>query len=163
MNLRAAEKQIYRLQFSVSQYRYGVSLRLIVVATLLLVNACSIPNLETPQCSGARDTVKRFYSLHFGSDFSSSTENLKTREEFLTRDLSKALSAANETEEDYFTATENYPKAFRVGECSAETAEKATLQVLLLWRDDTDSDQKEVWVEALKIDGKWLINKISTR
>ena len=91
---------------------------------------------------------------------STSPENLNARAAFLTSELVKALSGSNETKKDYFTATDNYPKAFRVGECSAESDEKATLQVLLLWRDDTKSEQKEVHVETIKDGEKWLINKV---
>ncbi|MBK8464805.1 MAG: hypothetical protein IPL32_03160 [Chloracidobacterium sp.] len=89
-----------------------------------------------------------------------SAENLKAREQFLTSELISSLSASTETAKDYFTATENYPKAFRVGECKLESDDKATLQVLLLWRDDTKSEQKEVHVEAVKVGDKWLINKV---
>ena len=52
-------------------------------------------------------------------------------------------------------------KAFRVGECSSDSDEKATLQVLLLWRDDTKNEQKQVYVEAVKVGEEWLINKVS--
>jgi len=90
-----------------------------------------------------------------------SPENLKAREQFLTRELIKVLSASSETSRDYFTATENYPKAFRVGSCSSDSNDKVTLQVLLLWRDDTKSEQKEVHVETVKTGDAWLINKVS--
>ena len=125
------------------------------------LSSCSIPSLEKPQCTSARDTVKRFYSFHFGNDMHPSAENLKAREQFLISDLIKSLSASSETAKDYFTETNNYPKAFRVGSCTSDSDDKATLQVLLLWRDDTKSEQKEVHVETVLADGKWLINKVS--
>jgi len=128
---------------------------------LFLFSSCSIPSLEKPQCTEARDAVKRFYSFHFGNDMHPSPENLKAREQFLTRELIKVLSASSETSRDYFTATENYPKAFRVGSCSSDSNDKVTLQVLLLWRDDTKSEQKEVHVETVKTGDAWLINKVS--
>ena len=90
-----------------------------------------------------------------------SPENLKAREQFLTSDLIKALSASRETSKDYFTATDNYPKAFRVGSCILDAEDKARLQVLLLWRDETKSEQKEVQVETVKTGEAWLINKVS--
>jgi len=128
---------------------------------LFLFSSCSIPSLEKPQCTEARDAVKRFYSFHFGNDMHPSPENLKAREQFLTSELIKVLSASSETSRDYFTATENYPKAFRVGSCSSDSNDKVTLQVLLLWRDDTKSEQKEVHVETVKTGDAWLINKVS--
>lgn len=123
--------------------------------------ACSIPNLEPPHCTAARNSVKRFYSLHFSGEMRPSAESLRMNRPFLTGELAAELSAGNETAEDYFTATENYPKAFRVGECTAESADRLSLQVLLLWRDDVRSDQKEVQVETVRAGDKWLINKVS--
>ncbi|MEO7659368.1 MAG: hypothetical protein ABIV48_07115 [Pyrinomonadaceae bacterium] len=131
------------------------------IGMMFLAAGCRLPNLEAPQCTESRDAVKRFYSFHFGSDMSSTPENLISRKAFLTPELNHELAASNETVRDYFTATENYPKAFRVGECSSDSAEKTMFQVLLLWRDDTRSDQKEVFVETLKVGDKWLINKVS--
>ena len=121
---------------------------------------CSVPNLEKPQCTEARNAVKRFYSLHVGGDMKPSPENLKAREAFLTGELFNKLRAANESAEDYFTATDEYPKAFRVGVCESVSDNTATLQVLLLWRDDTASEQKEVRVETVKGGDEWLINKV---
>ena len=120
-----------------------------------------MPSLEKPECTAGRDVVKRFYSFHFGNDMSTSAENLKARESFLTADLFKSLSASGETKKDYFTATDNYPKAFRVGECTVDTADQATLQVVLLWRSDSKSEQAEVNVKTVLVGGKWLISKVS--
>ena len=145
-------------RWSVVSGMRGVFICLLLTAYCQL--ACSIPNLEKPQCTAGRDVVKRFYSYHFGNDMRPSSENLKAREKFLTSGLSQELSASTEQTRDYFTATEDYPKAFRVGECSSESDDKATLQVLLLWRDDTKNEQKEVHVEAGKVGDKWLINKV---
>lgn len=122
---------------------------------------CSIPSLEKPQCTAARDTVKRFYSFHIGTEMRPSAENLKAREPFLTNDLIKSLSASTETTMDYFTKTENYPRAFRVAACTSDSNDKATLQVQLLWRDETASSQKNVQVETVLIEDEWLINKVS--
>jgi hypothetical protein len=90
-----------------------------------------------------------------------SPESLKAREQFLTTDLARERSGSPATAIDYFTGTDNYPKAFRVGSCTSEADGRATLQVLLLWRDDTKSAQKEVHVDTLKADDRWLISKVS--
>ncbi|MFT3745009.1 MAG: hypothetical protein QM785_12040 [Pyrinomonadaceae bacterium] len=104
--------------------------------------------------------MKRFYSFHFGNDMTPSPESLKAREKFLTSELVKTLSASTEQKRDYFTATDDYPKAFRVGECTAESSDKVTLQVVLLWRNEARSEQKEVKAEAIKAADNWLINKV---
>ena len=131
-----------------------------VLHSAFYISSCSLPNLEKPQCTAARDTVKRFYSYHFGNDMRPSSENLKAREPFLTIELIASLSGHSESMIDYFTESENYPKAFRVGSCSSDSEDKATLQIVLLWRDDTKNEQKEVHAETLKIGDKWLINKV---
>lgn len=92
-----------------------------------------------------------------------SPANLKMREKYLTSDFAKTLAASNEQSKDYFTNTDDYPKAFRVGTCDAVTDDKANLQVLLFWKDDTRSEQKEVNVEAVKQSNGWLVNKVESR
>ena len=123
--------------------------------------SCSVPNLEKTECTQSRDAVKRFYSFHFGNDMRPSPDNLKVREQFLTSELIKTLAGSSEVKKDYFTATDDFPKAFRVGECKAESIDKTSFQVVLLWRDDNRSEQKEVNVDAVNTGGKWLINAVS--
>lgn len=128
--------------------------------TIFFVSSCSIPNLEEPACTDARTEVRQFYSFHFGNDMKPSAENLKLREKFLTSELINTLSASGETLVDYFTATADYPKTFRIGECKAISPAETEFQVVLLWRDDKRTEQKEVRVDAVKKDDKWLINKV---
>jgi hypothetical protein len=134
---------------------------LLPFAFCLCFNACSIPNLEAPECTAARTTVREFYSFHFGNDMKPSAENLRQREKFLSKELLKTLAASNETAKDYFTATDRYPKAFRAGSCEVISPEKTVLGILLFWKDDTQSEQREIKVEAVKENGNWLIDKVS--
>ncbi len=122
--------------------------------------SCSVPNLENPVCNDSRQAVKEFYSLHFGSDMKPSDENLELREKFLTDELKQELLNQRDGAKDYFTATDDYPKAFRVGSCAVENENKTVFQVVLFWRDDTRSQQREIKVETIKQNHKWLINKI---
>ena len=135
-------------------------LPLCIVHFALCIVACSLPSLESPQCTEARDAVKRFYSLHFAGDMRPSTDALNARRVYLTEALAAELESQTETPRDYFTATDNYPKAFRVGECVAETDGRVHLDVMLLWRDDVSSDQKHIDVETVKTGDKWLIAKV---
>lgn len=122
--------------------------------------SCSIPNLEKPDCTEARDVVKQFYSFHFGGDMRPTADNLKMRERFLTPELFATLNASGETANDYFTASTDYPKAFRLGTCTVGSTDNVSIQVLLFWRDDTQSVQKEVRAEVVRTGDKWLINKV---
>jgi len=122
--------------------------------------SCSIPNLEKPECTAARQTVREFYSFHFGGDMKLSKENLQKRERFLTDELKQNLAAQAESAKDYFTTTDDYPKAFRVGECEVLDDNKTVFQIVLFWKDDTRSEQREIKVETVKQNDKWLIDKV---
>jgi hypothetical protein len=123
--------------------------------------SCSIPNLESPECGEAQNTVREFYSFHLGNDMKPSAENLKLREKFLSKELFKTLSASNETAKDYFTKTDDYPKASRTGGCEAAQPGKTIFEVLLFWKDDKRDEQRKIKIEAIKENDKWLINKVS--
>ncbi|MGI8787073.1 MAG: DUF3828 domain-containing protein [Pyrinomonadaceae bacterium] len=128
---------------------------------LLAFAACSIPNLEKPECKEARDTLKEFYSFHFGGDMKPSKENLQPQEKFLTEELKRDLAAQPVGATDYFTQTDDYPKAFRVGGCEIISPTKTVFEVVLFWKSETRSEQREIKVEAVKENEKWLVNKVS--
>ncbi len=125
-----------------------------------LIN-CSIPNLEKPECREAQTTVKEFYSYHFGNDMKFSTENLRRREKFLSADFVKNLQNAPPEIDVFTTNSTDYPKAFRIGGCKIEAADKAVFEVLFFWKDDTRSEQREINVEVVKQNDTWLISKIN--
>lgn len=127
---------------------------------VLFAASCSVPNLEESECAESRDAVKQFYSFHLANDMRPSLENFRARERFLTKQLAVSLQTSHLTEFDPFTATGDYPKAFRVGECRVLAPGKIQLQVILFWRDDNRSEQKEVTVETIKQGDKWLIDSV---
>ncbi|MGI8467279.1 MAG: hypothetical protein ACR2N3_02395 [Pyrinomonadaceae bacterium] len=128
--------------------------------------SCSIPNLEKPECTDARNAVREFYSFHYSNDMRFDQENLKQREKFLTPELFQTLSQMPDSATDYFTDSEEPPKAFRVGGCTVvEPNQKTSLGVVFFWRDNSTekSRQKEVQVEAIKENGEWLVNKVEPK
>ncbi len=137
---------------------------LLPFAFLLFTVSCSIPNLESPECTAGRNQVKKLYSFHVGNDMKPSPENLKLREEYLTPELKQNLEKQTSGETDYFTQTSDYPKAFRIGECKVvEPERKVILQVLLFWKDDTRTEQREINVETVKQNEIWLVNKVENK
>lgn len=90
-----------------------------------------------------------------------SAENLKLREKFLTPELYKQLESTHEVRNDYFTASEEPPKTFKIGKCESSRSSQVALQVQIYWRDDAKVTQKEVQVEAVKIGDEWLVNSIT--
>src|SRR5688572_30569505 len=120
----------------------------------------SIPNLEQPECTEARNEVREFYSYHFGNDMKPLAENLQKREKFLSAELKQQLEQQLESTKDYFTQADDYPKAFRVGACEVVSPEKTIFEVLLFWKDNTRSEQREIKVEMIKQNNNWLINQV---
>ncbi len=141
-----------------NQRRFSV---LCLLAFVFCLASCgSVPNLEEPQCTASRLTVKEFYSYHFGNDMKFSQENLKPLEKFLTPEYFKSLQNVT-TENDIFTTNNlDFPKTFRVGKCTIVEPAKTNMEVVLFWRDDKRSEQKVITAEVVKQNDKWLINKI---
>ncbi|HJS50974.1 MAG TPA: hypothetical protein VJ781_03660 [Pyrinomonadaceae bacterium] len=129
----------------------------------LCIAGCSIPNLEDPACTEARTAVREFYSFHFGNDLAFAGDDLEKRKDFLTPAFFESLRyRARDVPSgvDPFTRTDDLPKAFRVGECREISSDKAEFQVVLFWRDDVRSDQREIKVVAVKQNEKWLLDEI---
>jgi hypothetical protein len=122
--------------------------------------ACgSVPNLEKTECEESRNTVREFYSVHFGNDMKPSEDYLKRREKFLTTDLKNLIAQNLSDKRDYFTATDDYPRAFRVGSCEVVAPDKTLFGFLVFWKDDIRNEQREIKIEAVKENDRWLINK----
>ena len=146
-----------------SEFSWRRILFFCLLSSVFCLLSCSLPNLEKPECTEARQIVKEFYSYHFGNDMKPSKENLKLREKFLTDDLKQNLAAQADGKTDYFTATDDYPKAFRVGGCEVMNENKTVFEVVLFWKDDARSEQREIKVETVKQNDKWLINEVENK
>jgi hypothetical protein len=131
----------------------------------LCIAGCSIPNLEPQSCIDSRTAVREFYSYHFGNGLGFSDEDLDKRKQFLTPEYFKWMRFPPRDRPpgmDPFTRTFNDPpKAFRVGECKEIAPGKADFQVLLFWRDDARSEQREIHVEVVNQNDRWLINRVA--
>ncbi len=143
-----------------SRVRRQFRMLVLALAAGVFVSGCSIPNLEEPECTAARSVVKEFYSYHFGNEMRFSPENLKPREKYLTPELAGSLPR-EATEADVFTTNSNdYPKAFRTGACRVVDPARADVEILLFWRDDNRSEQREIQAEVVRRGDRWLIDKI---
>ena len=139
--------------------------RSVIASCLLLVGfiflSCSVPSLETPACTESKNAVREFYSYHFGNEMKFSPEGLKYREKFLTPEFAKAVTNSREGTDPFTTGSEDLPKAFRVGECREISPERTESSVLLFWRSDDRTEQREIKVEAVDRNDTWLVNKVS--
>lgn len=122
--------------------------------------ACSVPNLEHPECDQARDAVREFYSFHFGNEMTFSPENLEKRRSYLSPDFYEKLTKTPPAV-DPFTLTADQPKAFRAGECKVmEAGRLVNFELVLFWKTDTRTEQRAIHVNAESHDGKWLIASV---
>ncbi len=124
------------------------------------LTGCSVPNLEPPECIESREVVRDFYSFHLGNDMKFSQENLKLREKYLTTEYFKSLQTIQNEGDIFTTKSSDYPKAFRVSSCKVVDTNKTNVEILIFWKTDTRSEQKSIFAETVKENGKWLINKI---
>jgi len=90
-----------------------------------------------------------------------SNENLTARERFLTADFARRLTGEREGPDPFTTGDDDLPKAFRVGQCREIANDKVEFQVLLFWRNDVRSEQREIKVEAARQNDRWLIDNVS--
>lgn len=141
---------------------YPRVLRSLILAVAAFVFAgCSMPSLETPACTESKNAVREFYSFHFGNEMRFSAQGLKNREKFLTPEFAATVRNSAENIDPFTTGTDDLPKAFRVGECKEISPEKTQVSVLLFWRDESRTEQREIKVEAIDKNDSWLVNNIS--
>jgi hypothetical protein len=147
---------------------HNLRLAFCILYCALCIAACSVPNLESSECSEARDAAKRFYSFHFGNDMKPSLENLKLRERFLTDQyfsrLMDAQNAGGDAEHDPFTpySEKGLPRTFKIGKCREISDTVVDLQVQFYWRDDNSTEQKELHAEMVRTSGVWLLERTSS-
>ena len=130
----------------------------------LCLAACSIPNLEPQSCIDSRTAIREFYSFHFGNGLGFEDEDLDKREQYLTPTFFKHLRYPPRDIPpgiDPFTRTDHDPpKAFRVGECREIASDKVEYLVLLFWRDDNRTEQREIKVDMVKENERWLVDSV---
>ena len=93
--------------------------------------------------------------MKFGAD------TLKLREKYLTLEFTGRIRGSAENSDPFTSGSDDIPKAFRVGECQELSPEKTLISVLIFWRDDTRTEQREIKVEAVDKNDSWLLNNIS--
>ena len=137
--------------------------------------SCNIPQIEDGKCTASRETVRSFYSQHFNneSERGFTRENVAKKEIFLTPELYKLLQHEFERQEEFvkahpdevpffdgdpFTASQEYPTGFKVGECKISGENRVVHNVRLFWMTDKKPVEREIKVEAEKRGDKWLIN-----
>mgnify|MGYP007037811050 CR=1 FL=1 len=133
----------------------------ILLMLIVGLSACSLPSLETPACTESRNALREFFSFHFGNDMKFSDESLKLREKYLSPEFRAKIASTPAGTDPFTSGSDDLPKAFRVGECTELSPAKTVSTVLLFWKDDTRTEQREIKVEAIDVNDSWLVNNIS--
>lgn len=154
-------KSVISYHLSFNSYKKFTYCTFLIASCLLI--GCSQPVLESSECIASRDNVKKFYSFHIGNEMKPSEENLKKREKFLSKNLLDNLTSSKEEKKDYFTQTDDYPKAFRAGKCEDVGKDKTKFEILLFWRTNGKNIQRAIEVETIKEDNEWKINSVSPK
>jgi predicted Fe-S protein YdhL (DUF1289 family) len=143
---------------TVACVRWSVVGALVFAIASACLLGCSIPNLDQPECTESRDTVREFYSWYLATD----AEKREKAPDMFEKYVASDTFASADGTSDRFFLTNDSPKAFRVGECKVvEPGKRTTFEVLLFWKDDTRSEQRSIHVETEKRQSKWLITKVS--
>lgn len=139
---------------------------LLIISVIFVANSsCSIPSLETAECSEARGVVREFYSHQLGN--SAITTDFQSSKKFLTPEFAYLLTetphgSVDKPSGNWWYHEETTPKSFRVGGCDgASLPNLAVVQVLLFWHDDNGSRQATLDIEVER-QGTWKINRISS-
>ncbi len=141
----------------------------------LTLASCSIPQIEDGKCTASRETVRSFYSQHFTSsdEMGFTRENVTKKEKFLTPELYKLLQNEFARQDEFvkahpdevpfmdgdpFTASQEYPTGFKVGECKISGESRVSHNVRLFWKNDNKPVERMMKIEAEKRSDKWLIS-----
>lgn len=131
-----------------------------ILIVAVLAAGCDIPNLDPPECSASRTSVREFYSFHFGNEMKVSADGLEARRKFITPELFRNAGSAAAGSDPFTSGTADIPKAFRAGKCTVVSPDRTQYDILLFWKDDVRSEQRTIRVQAVKTGDQWLIDRV---
>jgi hypothetical protein len=111
----------------------------------LCLGACSIPKLESPDCSAARDVAREYYSLAIGG------ERMRTS----TFSHRESVDAS-----DQFYFSRIRPTSYRAGECSLSPDGRVMVETVVIWRQEGKNSERKDSVNLVKSGDSWLIERI---
>lgn len=137
----------------------------LVACSLLLIAicswSCSIPNMQSQQCSEASDSVKEFYSWYLGTDPAQRAKEPEVLKKYISPDFSVDLTDQGVSEPYFLSAV--LPTTFKVGKCEMVDPTHSNVQVQAYLRQDERTDQWEVYADTVKNGDHWQIERIEKR
>lgn len=154
-------------------------LKKIMLCGILLLAAsfaggCNLLINNDVECQTARDTAKKFYSIHFDSELNFSRAKVESLRQFLLPELAEMLARNAEREEamqsylteyhDPLTLSAEPPRAFRIGECRIlpEDANSADIEISIYWRNgDGDAIERRIHLKLHNEKDGWRVKNIT--
>ena len=116
--------------------------------------------METQQCAEARDSVKEFYSWYLGTEAAQRAKQPDVFKKFISSGSS--LNTAGGENDPFFNSA-TPPTTFKIGKCEMVDPTHTNIQVQLYWREESKTEQKEVYADTVKSGDRWQIDKIESR
>lgn len=126
----------------------------------VFLSGCSVPNLESAECTSARGQLKKLYSIHFDRGFEPDDDYRKERNEFLTKELRERIDATRDI--DLLTRTSDHPKAFRIGSCTESGADTLRFGILLFWKDEERNEQRKIEAVMKRTGNEWDLDSVES-
>ena len=132
---------------------------LCIVHCALCILSCSVPKIESADCSAAREVTKRYYSLAIGGDLAHQPDALAQVKGLQTPKMTVTGTKPGDGRDQYnFSLTP--PSSSRVDECADLGPGKASTDVTVIWRLNDENYLRKDKVTLIKNGDKWLIERI---
>jgi hypothetical protein len=134
-------------------------LALCIVSCTLSVVACSIPAIESSDCTAARDVAKRYYSLAIGGDLANQPDSMTQFKKLLAPNFSVSGTDLGGGRDPYNFSLIT-PSSSRFDECAVQQDGKPTINVTVIWRHNDQNYLRKDKVTLLKSGDTWLVEHI---
>lgn len=147
-----------RLGSSIIHRPSSIVVALCIVSCTLSVVACSIPAIESPDCTAARDVAKRYYSLAIGGDVANQPDAMREFKNLLAPDFSVTGTDMSDGRDPYNFSLIT-PSSSRFDEC-VEQNSKPTINVTVIWRQNEQNYLRKDKVTLTKSGNTFLVEHI---
>jgi hypothetical protein len=136
-----------------------VLLSFCILHCALCIISCSIPAIESPDCSAAREVTKRYYSLAIGGDLADQPDSLRQIKQLQAPDFSVGGTQISGGRDPYNFSLVT-PSSSRVVECADLGNGEVMNNVTVIWRQNDQNYLRKDKVTLARSGDTWLIEHI---
>jgi hypothetical protein len=125
----------------------------------LCIAGCSIPAIESADCTAARDVAKRYYSLAIGGDPAHQPDAMTQFKKLLAPDFSVGGTDISGGRDPYNFSLIT-PSSSRFDECAMQENGKPIISVTVIWRQNDQNYLRKDKVTLSKSGDSWLVEHI---